>query len=63
MQFSGLGLIQAIQSMLQYQKSFENTGICMLQVAKTLLCRPEASIQTVFGMKESELTRQIYSHT
>jgi hypothetical protein len=54
MQFSGLGLIRVIQSILEYQKSFENTGICMLQVAKTLLCRPEPSIQTIFGVKESE---------
>ncbi len=56
-QFSGLALIQQIQAMLQYQKSFGNTGICMLQVAKTLLCRPEQSIPTVFGVAESELTR------
>ncbi len=55
-QFSGLALIQQIQAMLQYQKSFGNTGICMLQVAKTLLCRPEQSIPTVFGVAESELT-------
>jgi len=55
-QFSGLALIQQIQAMLQYQKSFGNTGICMLQVAKSLLCRPEQSIPTVFGMAESELT-------
>lgn len=55
-QFSGLALIQQIQAMLQYQKSFGNTGICMLQVAKTLLCRPEQSIPTVFGMAEAELT-------
>ena len=55
-QFSGLALIQQIQAMLQYQKSFGNTGICMLQVAKTLLCRPEQSIPTVFGMPEAELT-------
>ncbi|HLO83395.1 MAG TPA: aminoglycoside phosphotransferase family protein [Nostocaceae cyanobacterium] len=48
-QFSGLALIQQIQAMIQYQKSFGNTGIAMLQVAKTLLCRPEASIPTVFG--------------
>ncbi|MBD2607483.1 aminoglycoside phosphotransferase family protein [Scytonema hofmannii FACHB-248] len=54
-QFSGLALIQQIQAMLQYQKSFGNTGICMLQVAKTLLCRPEQSIPTVFGVAESEL--------
>lgn len=56
-QFSGLALIQQIQAMLQYQKSFGNMGICMLQVAKTLLCRPEQSIPTVFGMTESELIR------
>ncbi|MBW4423018.1 MAG: aminoglycoside phosphotransferase family protein [Nostoc desertorum CM1-VF14] len=55
-QFSGLALIQQIQAMLQYQKSFGNMGICMLQVAKTLLCRPEQSILTVFGVAESELT-------
>jgi Phosphotransferase enzyme family len=48
-QFAGLGLIQQIQSMILYQKSFGNTGICMLQVAKSLLCRPEASVPTVFG--------------
>jgi hypothetical protein len=58
MQFSGLGLIQAIQSTIEHQKSFGNTGICMLQVAKTLLCRPQASISTVFGIEESELTRR-----
>jgi len=55
-QFSGLALIQQIQAILQYQKSFGNTGICMLQVAKTLLCRPEQSIPTVFGVAEAELT-------
>ncbi|URD48502.1 phosphotransferase family protein [Chroococcidiopsis sp. CCNUC1] len=60
-QFSGLALIQQIQAMIQYQKSFGNTGICMLQVAKSLLCRPEQSIPTVFGMAESELLS--LSHT
>ena len=54
-QFSGWNLINAIQSTLQYQKSFNNTGICMLQVAKSLLCRPEASIPTIFGMQASDL--------
>lgn len=56
MQFSGLGLIQAIQSILQYQKTFGNAGICMLQVAKTLLCRPEESILTICGVEASALT-------
>ena len=57
MQFAGLGLIQAIQSTLQYQKSFNNMGICMLQVAKSLLCRPEASISSVLGIQTQELDR------
>ncbi|MEA5507512.1 aminoglycoside phosphotransferase family protein [Halotia wernerae UHCC 0503] len=54
-QFSGLAIIQQIQAMIQHQKSFGNMGICMLQVAKTLLCRPEQSIPTVFGIAGSEL--------
>jgi serine/threonine protein kinase len=49
-QFSGLALIQGILATLQHQKTFGNSEICMLQVAKTLLCRPQQSIQTVFGM-------------
>uniref|UniRef100_A0A2P0ZG86 Phosphotranslferase enzyme family n=1 Tax=[Tolypothrix] sp. PCC 7415 TaxID=373957 RepID=A0A2P0ZG86_9CYAN len=61
-QFAGLALIQQIQAMIQYQKYFGNTGICMLQVAKSLLCRPEQSISTVFGMTESELIHLSYSH-
>jgi len=48
-QFAGFALIQQIQAMIQYQKSFGNTGIAMLQVAKTLLCRPEQSMPTIFG--------------
>jgi 5-methylthioribose kinase len=57
MQFSGLALIQSIQSTLQYQKSFNNTGICMLQVAKTLLCRPTESISTVLGIDIQSLNQ------
>lgn len=48
-QFVGFAFIQQIQAMIQYQKSFGNTGIAMLQVAKSLLCRPERSLPTVFG--------------
>ena len=48
-QFVGFALIQQIQAMIQYQKSFGNMGIAMLQVAKTLLCRPEQSMPTIFG--------------
>lgn len=57
MQFTGLALIQQIQAMIQYQKSFGNKGICMLQVAKSLLCRPEQSLATVFGTAATELAQ------
>ncbi|WP_066383653.1 phosphotransferase [Anabaena sp. CA = ATCC 33047] len=55
MQFCGLALITAIQARLQYEKTFGNVGICMLQVAKSLLCRPEASILTILGVNSTEL--------
>ncbi|MEH1855433.1 MAG: aminoglycoside phosphotransferase family protein [Nostoc sp.] len=56
-QFAGFALIQQIQAVIQYQKSFGNTEIAMLQVAKALLCRPEQSMPTIFGTAAVELTR------
>ena len=56
-QLAGFALIQQIQSMIQYQKSFGNTGIAMLQVAKSLLCRPERSLPTVFGQAVVEIVQ------
>lgn len=56
MQFSGLALIRAIQARVQYEKIFDNSSICMLQVAKSLLCRPQASIPTILGMEFSTIT-------
>jgi hypothetical protein len=55
-QFTGFGLIEKIQARIEYQEPFGNIGICMLQVAKTLLCRPEESIEIIFGTTASELT-------
>ncbi|MBE9037079.1 phosphotransferase family protein [aff. Roholtiella sp. LEGE 12411] len=56
-QFIGFALIQQIQAMIQYQKSFGNMGIAMLQVAKTLLSRPVQSMPTIFGAAAVELTQ------
>jgi thiamine kinase-like enzyme len=50
-QFAGLGLIQGIQAGIEYQKTLGNSGIAQLQVAKSLLCRPDRSMLTVFGME------------
>ena len=55
-QFSGLALIQQILSTIEQNKSFGNMGLCMLQVAKMLLCRPQQSISMVLGIEVSELT-------
>jgi thiamine kinase-like enzyme len=54
--FSGFVLVQNIQTSIQEQKPFDNIDICTLQVAKSLLCNPKQSIQTIFGVSESELT-------
>ncbi|MDB9319552.1 phosphotransferase [Nodularia spumigena] len=55
-QFAGFNLIQQIQAMIQYEKSFNNMGIAMMQVAKALLSRPVQSIPTIFGAAAEELT-------
>jgi thiamine kinase-like enzyme len=51
-QWAGIALLQQIQATIQYRKSFDNTGIYTLQIAKTLLCYPERSIITIFGVEE-----------
>lgn len=62
-QLAGFSLIQQIQAMIQYQKSFGNTGIAMLQVAKTLLCRPQQSISTIFGTAAPKLSQFSSKHS
>ncbi len=62
LQFSGLAFIQAIVGVLMHQKTFGNLSICMLQIAKMLLCRPEESIKTVFGTTALELTHRQTIH-
>lgn len=54
-QFTGLALIESIQAKLYYREPFGNTEIGLLQVAKTLLCAPEQSVATVFGISATEL--------
>lgn len=56
MQFTGLILIKRIQGKLEHLGSFDNTSICTMQVAKSLLCAPETSVLNLFGTTASELT-------
>jgi len=48
-QHTGFSLIRQIQAALQYEHRLGNLSICMLQVAKSLLCRPGEFIPTIFG--------------
>ena len=54
-QFAGLNLVKHLQHSAEHHQPFDNRGICALQVAKSLLCYPEQSIETIFGVKSSEL--------
>jgi len=60
-QFAGFGLIQQVMATMQNKVSLGNTGIGILQVAKSLLCRPEQSMQTIFGSGTVELSRFSFS--
>ncbi|NEP34870.1 hypothetical protein [Moorena sp. SIO3B2] len=51
-QFAGLALIYKIVENILYHKDFTNQEICMLQVAKSLLCKPEKSLISIFGVTE-----------
>lgn len=58
-QFTGLALIHQIQNMIEYRKYFDNTHLCMLEVAKSLLTMPEQAVLTIFGSSESEILQSI----
>ncbi|MBN3927945.1 phosphotransferase [Nostoc sp. NMS4] len=58
-QFAGLALIHQIQDMITCRKHFNNTQLCMLQVAKSLLTMPEQGILTIFGISESEILNPV----
>ncbi len=57
--FAGLALIQQIQNRIECQKSFDNSNLCMLEVAKSLLTMPEQSVLTIFGISESEIFQSV----
>lgn len=57
MQYAGLNLIESILAKLDYYEPFDNISICLLQVAKSLLCTPEKAIPTVFGLTTEQLLK------
>jgi Phosphotransferase enzyme family len=48
-QFAGLSLIHRVEINIQVDRVFGNHGIVLLQVAKQLLCTPQAAMKTLFG--------------
>jgi len=47
-QFTGLALIYKVITMINSFKGFNNQGVFILQLAKTMLCTPEKSFKYVF---------------
>ncbi|HLO85770.1 MAG TPA: aminoglycoside phosphotransferase family protein [Nostocaceae cyanobacterium] len=58
-QFAGLALIHQIKDMIELHKYFDNTYLCMLEIAKNLLTMPEQAILTIFGISESEILQPV----
>jgi 5-methylthioribose kinase len=54
-QFAGLSLIIRLETMVEDERTFGNQGIIMLQVAKQLLCAPQAAMNTLFGSNSAQL--------
>lgn len=57
--FTGLALIQQIQSKLKNSKGFDNSDTYQLQLAKNLLTMPEQSLLSIFGMSEAEIVSSV----
>jgi hypothetical protein len=59
LRFVGIALIKRIYIDIQDREPLSNRSICMLQVAKNLLCEPEKSIPSIFGVSSLELRKSV----
>jgi Phosphotransferase enzyme family len=57
-QFAGLSLIHRVEIIIQVDRLFGNHEIMLLQVAKQLLCTPQAAMKTLFGNKFDQLVNR-----
>jgi Phosphotransferase enzyme family len=57
-QFAGLSLIHRVEIIIQVDRIFGNHEIILLQVAKQLLCTPQAAMKTLFGNKFDQLVNR-----
>ncbi|NEP99593.1 hypothetical protein, partial [Moorena sp. SIO3F7] len=58
-QFTGLALIYKVIAIIQSFYGFDARCHAILKVARKLLCSPETSFRSVFGIKESELLEKV----
>lgn len=58
-QYAGLALINQLEENIKCTKHFDNVGVNTLQIAKTLVTMPTQAIQTLFGLRESEITEPL----
>lgn len=54
-QFIGIGLLYNTIEKIQSFKGFDYRSLCVLQIAKNLICTPEESFYSIFGKTESEM--------
>lgn len=62
-QFIGIGILSRLTYYVEHHYPFTNNSIYKLQVAKNLLCFPQESIKTVFGVEEEDLLNVEYAHS
>jgi serine/threonine protein kinase len=48
-QFAGLALVQRVEGSIYVKRTFDNRSIVIMQVAKQLICTPQAAMKTLFG--------------
>ena len=58
-QFAGLALIHQIQEIIAHDKYFDNSNLCMLQIAEKLLTTPEEAALTIFGVSTAKILESI----
>ncbi|NET73954.1 MAG: hypothetical protein F6K62_24355, partial [Sphaerospermopsis sp. SIO1G2] len=58
-QFTGLSLIHQIQNTIDYKKYFDNSHLCMLEIAQSLVIMPEQAVLTILGNSLSEILQPI----
>ena len=58
-QFAGLSLVKRLQHQVECHQPFGNQDVCILQVAKNLLCYPERALDSIFGLNKLQISTTV----